>query len=234
MTQYQVVIAQDLTDSVVQPRQPLWRGIVLTVVIAAFTGLFAWWVSSYLRADDQFHQDTVEMTAAQQTSHLVRFLRISAASDITLSDIDSIPATAHNMEPLACSSHFTRGLNDAVVQLHAIDFVSVLGGARQADGQLWRTQQEQAQASVTEVMKLFPTDCAPVLPVTLDIDDSWRSAQALEVHQMARFSDDVVSKWTDLFLLAESPAERELALAGLWQVITWETMWHPGGSPLSF
>ncbi|MDN6637848.1 MAG: hypothetical protein ACTH05_01255 [Yaniella sp.] len=60
-----------------------------------------------------------------------------------------------------------------------------------------------------------------------------RFADAISVRQMLLGSDELVEEWSQLYLLAETEEEREIALSGLWQVVNWEASASPGRSPFS-
>ena len=199
-------------------------------------GLGTWLGTSLFRNSDSVTVETSELSASQHTEHLVRMLRIAAAidTDTTPANLQTIPAAVTGFEPVACGSRYAQALEQAVLQLHGIDYISTIAGARLIDTQLWREQQSQAHESALTLQQLFPSDCVPVVPVTFELPDTYRNADGMSIRQMLKVSDARVDEWSQLYLLAETTQERELALAGLWQIISWESTWQPGRSPFSF
>lgn len=234
MTQYQVVMSKEMTGSTTQPKPRLWRAVVLVIALAALIGLGIWVGAGFLKTSDSVTQQSSELTPVQHTQELKRMMRISAASDITLPNIDSIPDAAQGAEPFACGSRFANAVDDAVVQLYGVDYLSTIGGARLVDTQTWRTVQAQAQDSAQALQRLFPDNCIPQVPVTFEVDDELRFADAIGTRHMLKMSDELIEEWSQMYLLAETPQQRDIALAGLWQMIQWESSWHPGGSPFAF
>lgn len=208
--------------------------MLATLVIAALVGLGMWVGSSFLKGNGSVTTADSELTASQHTMHLVRSLRISAASNTTQSNIDSIPESVEGDESLECGTRFTYALEDAVVGLHGIDYLSTVAGSRLTDIEAWRSQQAQSHDSAIALERLFPEECSPLTPVTFDLADDVRFSNDVSIRQMLQLSDDLVDEWSQLYLLAETVAEREIALAGLWQIISWESGWEPGRSPFTF
>lgn len=161
-------------------------------------------------------------------------MRIAAASNVTLPNIDSIPEAAEGAELFACGSRFAQSVDDAMLQLYGIDYFSTMAGARPVDTRTWRAQQAQAQDSAQALHRLFPAECAPEVPLTFAVDDELRFADAIGTRHMLKMSDEFIAEWSQLYLLAETPQQRDIALAGLWQMIRWEATWQPGGSPFAF
>jgi len=135
---------------------------------------------------------------------------------------------------VACGSRYAEALAQAVLQLHGIDYFSTVAGARMVQPDQWRAQQAQADDSADALQQLFPAECTPTIPVTFVLPDTFRAAEGISTRHMLKVSDDLVSEWSQLYLLAETAQERELALAGLWQVLSWEADWHAGRSPFAF
>lgn len=234
MTQYQVVMSKELTGSTTQPKPRLWRAVVLVIALAALIGLGIWVGAGFFKTSNSVTQQSSELTPVQHTQELKRMMRISAASNITLPNIDSIPEAAQGAEPFECGSRFANAVDDAVVQLYGVDYLATIGGARLVDTQTWRALQAQAQDSAQALQRLFPDDCIPEVPVTFEIDDELRFADAIGTRHMLKMSDELIQGWSQLYLLAETPQQRDIALAGLWQMIQWESTWQPGGSPFAF
>lgn len=224
----------DSTRQGAAPHRPLWPGIVTAIVLAALVGLGTWLVTSLVRSGDSVTGESSELTAAQHIEHLVRVLRISATSDTTPSQLQTIPEAAVNSEPVTCDSRYAQALEQATIQLHGIEYFSTVAGARAVDTELWSAQQSEAHDGALALTWLFPPECEPVVPVTFVLSDTLRSADGISIGQMVQVSDEVMDAWSQLYLLAETAPERELALAGLWQVISWETTWQPGNSPFTF
>ena len=225
---------QDSISPAVQPGRRTGRRVIVAATLALLVGLGTWVSSSIFNGSDGVTPADSELNASQHTTHLVRALRISAASDITSSSIDSIPEAVETLEPLECGSRFAMSLEDALVQLHGVDYVSTVGGARLTDASQWRIQQGEAHDAAVALEALFPEECQPVVPVAFDLAESVRFSDEVNIQQMLRISDELVDEWTQLYLLAESAEERDIALAGLWQIIRWEAEWEPGRSPFSF
>ena len=234
MTQYQVVMSKELTGSTTQPKPRLWRAIVLVVALVALIGLGIWVGAGFFKTSNSVTQQSSELAPVQHTQELKRIMRISAASDITLPNIDSIPDAAQGAEPFECGSRFATAVDDAVLQLYGVEYLATIAGARPVDTQTWRTLHSQAQDGAQALQRLFPEDCVPEVPVTFDVDDELRFADAIGVRHMLKMSDTLIEEWSQLYLLAETPQERDIALAGLWQMIQWESTWQPGGSPFAF
>lgn len=214
----------------------MWRSVLAALAIAALLGLGTWLGTSLFRSDDSVTVESSELTASQHTDHLVRIMRISAAidTDTTPETVQTIPEVVPEVAPVSCGSRYAQALDQAVLQLHGIDYFSTIAGARLVDTQRWRQQQAEAHDSAVALQRLFPTECSPRVPVTFELADPYRHADGIGVRHMLRVSDALVDEWSQLYLLAESAPERELAKAGLWQVITWEADWKPGRSPLAF
>ncbi|HJF15580.1 MAG TPA: hypothetical protein K8V32_12420 [Enteractinococcus helveticum] len=234
MTQYQVVMSQEMTGSTTQPKPSLWGAVVLVFAIAALIGLGIWVGAGFLKTSDSVTQQSSELTPVQHTQELTRMMRISAASNITLPNIDSIPDATQGAETFSCGSRFANAVDDAVIQLYGVDYLSTIGGARLVDTQTWRAVQAQAHDSAQALQRLFPDNCIPQIPVTFEIDEELRFAEAIGTRHMLKISDELIEEWSQLYLLAETPQQRDIALAGLWQMIQWESSWHPGGSPFAF
>lgn len=234
MTQYQDVTPQDSTDHIAQPRPPLWRGVIVLFTVAALIGLGTWLSFSVFKTGDSVTQQSSELTASQHTQHLVRMMRITAASDTTLTTIDSIPETVTGVEPLECGSRYADRLANAAVQLHSIDYLSTIAGARFTQDDTWRTQQEQSHESALALERLFPADCEPEVPVMFPVERDLRFADEISTREMLKMSDVLVEDWSELYLLAETAQQRAIARAGLWQITSWESRWSPGRSPFAF
>lgn len=234
MTQYQDVTPQDSTDHIAQLRPRLWRGVILMFSMAALIGLGTWLSFSVLKTGDSVTQKSSELTASQHTQHLVRVMRITAASHTTLPNVDSIPDTVAGFEPLECGSRYADRLDNAVVQLHSIDYLSTIAGARFINDDVWRTQQQQSHDSALALQRLFPADCSPQVPVMFQVEPHLRFANAISTREMLRMSDALIDDWSELYLLAETAEQRAIARAGLWQITTWESTWAPGRSPFAF
>ena len=234
MTQYQVVKSKDMPSSTHKQKSPRWRPAVFVIALGALIGLGVWVTAGFLKTTDSVTQQSSALTPGQHTQELKRMLRISAASDVTLPNIGSIPEIADEAEPVSCGSRFAHALDEAAMQLYGVDYLSTIGGARLADTRSWRVQQVQAHQSAQALHLLFPSECAPTPPVVYEVEPNLRFADAIGIQHMVKLSDELIDQWSQLYLLAETPAQRELALAGLWQVITWEASWQPGGSPFAF
>lgn len=213
---------------------PVWWAFIAAVAMAAVIGLGTWLATSLLRSSDSVTAETSELSAAQHTEQLVRILRISAASDITPVQDQSIPEAVADTEQVTCGSRYAVALDQATIRLHGIDYLSTVAGARPVDTQVWRDQQSQAHDSAFALNRLFPKSCAPVVPVVFDVPATLHQAEGIEIQHMLKFSDDLITEWSQLYLLAENSQERQLAYAGLWQVIGWEATWQPGRSPFTF
>lgn len=175
------------------------------------------------------------MTPVQHTSHLVRVMRISAAADITPETVESIPLAAADVEVLECGTRYAQRIQESVEALHAVEYVSTVAGSRQLATGLWRAQQSSAHDATAALRGLLPADCVPHVPVTYQLDESVRFApQGTPPSTMLAMSEDLLDTWTELYLLADTPQQRRLATAGLWQVISWEDSWSPGRSPFTF
>ncbi len=203
-------------------------------MLVALVGLGTWLATSLVRSSDSVTEESSELTASQHLEHLVRVLRISAASATTPPHLQTIPEAAVSSAPVTCGSRYAQALEHATIQLHGIEYFSTVAGARTVDTQLWRAQQSQAHDSALALTGLFPAQCQPVVPVTFVLSDTLRSADGMSIGHMVKISDELLDEWSQLYLLAETAPERELALAGLWQVISWETTWQPGRSPFTF
>lgn len=225
---------QDSMSPAVQSGRRTGRRVIVAATLALLVGLGTWVSSSVFNGSDGVTPADSELNASQHTVHLVRALRISAASDTTSSSIGSIPEAVHNIEPFECSSRFAMSLEDALVQLRGVDYLSTVGGARLSDAAQWRAQQGEAHDAAVALESLFPEECQPVTPVAFDLAEGVRFSDEISIQQMLRIADELVDEWTQLYLLAESAEERDVALAGLWQIIRWETEWEPGRSPFSF
>ena len=225
---------QDSMSPAVKPGRRRGHRLVVATVLALLVGLGTWVSSSVFSGSDGVTPADSELNASQHTAHLVRALRISAASDTTSSGIGSIPEAVQNIEPLECGSRFAIALEDAVVQLHGVDYVSTVGGARLADAWQWSIQQGQAHDAAVALEALLSEECQPVVPLAFELADGVRFSDEVSIQQMLRISDELVDEWTQLYLLAESAEERDIALAGLWQIIRWEAEWEPGRSPFTF
>ena len=234
VTQYRDVKYDESNRPSPPPRRTIWRSIIAAISLAALVGLGMWLGTSLFRSSDSITVESSELTPSQHTEHLVRVLRISAASDTTPSNIRTIPETISGFEPIACGSRYAQMLDQALVQLHGIDYFSTVAGARAVDTQTWRIQQTQAHDSAVALQSLFPEECAPVVPVAYDLPVTYRNADGIGIQQMLKVSDTLVEEWSQLYLLAETAQERELALAGLWQAVSWEATWQPGRSPFAF
>lgn len=234
MTQYQVVMSKVLTGSTTPSKLSLLRAVILTLALAALVGLGIWLGAGFVKTTDSVTQQSSELTPVQHTQELKRTMRISAASNITLPNIDSIPDAVAGAEPFQCGSRFANAIDDAVVQLYGVDYLATIAGARLVDSQTWRTLQTQAQDNAQALNRLFPPECQPEVPVTFEVDDELRFADAIGIRHMLKMSDELIDQWSQLYLLAETPQQRKIALAGLWQVMQWESTWQPGGSPFVF
>lgn len=234
MTQCRNVKYDDSTRQGAAPRRPMWPNIIAAVTIAALIGLGTWLATSLVRSSDSVTEEASELTASQHTEYLVRVLRISAAADITPPQLQTIPEAAAGIEPVTCGSRYGDALEQAALQLHGVDYFSTVAGARVVDTQLWRAQQSQAHDSSLALQRLFPPECEPVVPVAFALPDTFRQADGISTRHMLKIADDLVAEWSQLYLLAETADERELALAGLWQIISWEATWQPGRSPFVF
>ena len=212
----------------------MWPGVITVIVLIALVGLGTWLATSLVRGSDSVTEESSELTASQHIEHLVRVLRISAASATTPPHIQTIPEAVVSSEPVACGSRYAQALEHATIQLHGIDYFSTVAGARAVDTALWRAQQSQAHDSALALTRLFPPECEPVVPVTFVLSDTLRRADGMSIGHMVKVSDNLLDEWSQLYLLAETAPERELALAGLWQVISWEATWQPGKSPFTF
>lgn len=234
VTECRDVTYDDSTRQDAVARRPVWTSIIAAMCLAALLGLGTWLATSLVRSSDSVTEDTSELTASQHTEHLVRVLRISAASGITPPQLETIPEAAVGNDVVTCGSRYAEALEQAALQLHGIDYFSTVAGARDIDTQVWRSQQSQAHDSALALQGLFPPECAPVVPVTFAVPESFRHADGMSTRHMLKISDDIVAEWSQLYLLAETAPERELALAGLWQSISWEAAWQPGRSPFAF
>lgn len=214
-------------------RLRIFRRLVAMFVTAALVGLGIWVGSSYIRGTSGVAPSDSELTASQHTSHLVRSLRISAASTTTPPNIDSIPEAAADVESLECGTRFSTALDDAVVHMAGIDYLSAVAGARSLDVEPWRVLQTQAHTGATALQQVFPQECMPQVPVSYSLEANLRFADAISIRQMLLYSEELVEEWSQLYLLAETTEERAIALAGLWQVVSWEVSASPGRSPFS-
>lgn len=233
MTQYCEVMEQDSTTSRTMTRRQVVRGIVTVIVITVLVGLGTWVGTSFLKDNDSVAPDESELSPAQHTTHLIRSLRISAATATTPDTIDSIPDATADVDPLECGNRFSTAMEDAVVQLDGIDYLASVAGSRGEDGESWRLQQSQAHAGAVALRSLFPRECSPEAPVTYPLDDSIRFADEISMRQILILSDDLIEQWSDLYVIAETPEERDIALAGLWHVISLEAAASPGRSPFA-
>ncbi|GAA4111670.1 hypothetical protein GCM10022249_11530 [Enteractinococcus coprophilus] len=227
-------MSKDLPGSTTPSKLSLWRAVILTSAMAALVGLGVWLGTGFIKTTDSVTQQSSELTPVQHTQELKRTMRISAASNITLPNIGSIPDTLKDAEPFQCGSRFANAIDEAVVQLYGVDYLATIAGARLADSHTWRTLQTQAQDSAQALNQLFPPECQPEVPVTFEVDDDLRFADAIGIRHMLKMSDGLIEEWSQLYLLAETPQQRKIALAGLWQVMQWESTWEPGGSPFAF
>ena len=207
---------------------------MIVVVLAALVGLGTWLTASLLRSSDSVTAETPELSAAQHTEQLVRVLRISAASDRTPSSVQTIPNAALDSEQVTCGSRYATALEQATVRFYGIDYVSTVAGARDTDTSIWTDQQSEAHDGALALHGLFPAECDPLVPVVFDIQDTLQQADGIGVQRMLHFADDLIDEWSQLYLLAETAEQRQLAVAGLWQVIRWEASWQPGRSPFAF
>lgn len=203
------------------------------LVTAALIALGIWVASSYIRGTDSVTSQDSKLSAAQHTSHLVRSLRVAAASDITPPNVASIPEATAGVADVECGGRFTMALEDAVTRMYAVDYLSIVAGSRSVDNEPWRVQQSQAHGGAITLNGLFPTECSPEVPVSFDLDDEIRFADGVSIRHMLVMSDQLVEEWSQLYLLAESAPEHEIALAGLWQIVQWEAAAGPGRSPFS-
>lgn len=219
--------------SATSPRA-VWWGLIAAVVIAAVVGLGTWLATSLLRSSDSVTVESSQLSAAQHTEQLVRVLRISAASDITPAQDQSIPEAAADNEQVTCGSRYAAALEQATIRLHGIDYLSTVAGARAIDTPVWRSQQAQAHDSALALHQLFPQACDPIVPVVFDLPDALHQADGISIQHMLKFSDELIDEWSQLYLLAETAQERQLAYAGLWQVVSWESDWQPGRTPFAF
>lgn len=233
VTQYCDVMELNSTAPTEKSRPRVLRGLVAIVVTAALVGLGIWVGSSYFRGAEGVAPSDSELSASQHTSHLVRSLRISAASNTTPPNIASIPEAAAGVEPFECGTRFSTALEDAVVDLVGVDYLSTVAGSRSLDVEPWRVQQTQAHTGAIALKQLFPEECTPQVPIVYSLDADMRFADAISVRQMLLGSDELVEEWSQLYLLAETEEEREIALSGLWQVVSWEASASPGRSPFS-
>lgn len=233
VTQYCVVMKLVSTVRTARSRQRFGRSLVTAVVIAVLVGLGTWLASSYFRGSNGVTPDESKLTASQHTMHLVRALRISAASDTTLPSIQSIPEAVEGAEPLPCGSRFALALEDAVTQMHGLDYLSAVAGSRSGDVEQWRTQQVQAHTGATALMQMFGEECTPEVPVVFDLPHDVRFAEEVSIREVLSLSDNFVEEWSQLYLLAETTEQREIARAGLWQVVRWEAAASPGRSPFA-
>lgn len=117
VTQYCDVMELDSTPPADISRHRMVLGLVAIIVTAALTSLGIWTGSSYIRGIESVTPSNIELTALQHTSHVVRSLRISAASDTTPRNIDSIPEATADVEPLDCGNRFSTALEGAVTEL---------------------------------------------------------------------------------------------------------------------
>lgn len=234
VTQYCDVMELDSTPPADISRHRMVFGLVAIIVTAALTSLGIWTGSSYIRGIESVTPSNIELTALQHTSHVVRSLRISAASDTTPRNIDSIPEATADVEPLDCGNRFSTALKGAVTELFGVEYLSTVAGARAVDVESWHAQQKQAHTGAIALDRLFPDECAPNIPVSYTLDDNIRFSDGVSIRQMLLVSDDLVEEWSQLYILAETAEEREIALAGLWQVVSWETSASPGRSPFAF
>lgn len=234
MTQSLVVMHEDTDDTVLKIQPKLWFRLVLALCFAILVGFITWMSASFFADAEVVSEDFADLTVEQHTALLVRSFRISAAHDATPSPHDSIPEAASQLPQLVCGSHYVLALEEALIQLYAVNDISTLAGARQVDALVWREQQADAHAGFTALHSLFPDDCEPVVPVVFDIPFSIRSADGIALDQMLPLAPDLVNVWSELYVLAETSAERELAKAGLRQVIAWESTWGSGQSSLAW
>lgn len=233
VTQYEIVRPHKISNSVLQRRARLRFGTVLAVAVAALVAVGWWLGAGFLKSSPDLTQKAHEMSPAQHTQQLIRMMRISAASDTTLPTTESIPDTVAGAERLECGTRFANGVHDAVIQLHGVEYLSSVAGARGADQHVWRNQQAAARDALQALQAIFPVECAPQPPVTFELLDAVRFDDAVEIGTMLPLSTELVGTWSELYLGAETSQEQDLALAGLWQVISWESTWHPGRSPFS-
>ncbi len=224
---------QDSTTPVTKRRQRIVRGITIVTVVAVLVGLGTWVGSSFIRNSDGVAPADSELTAAQHTSYLVRSLRIAAISD-SAPHIESVSDTVDGFEPLECGSRFSIALQHAVGQFYSIEYLSTVAGSRFTDTESWRAQQSQAHDGALALQQLFPDECSPKIPVTFDLSDTIRFSDEISIRQTLLLSDELVDEWSQLYLLAETAEQRQVALAGLWQVLAWESSASPGRSPLTF
>lgn len=225
---------EDSTRSFTQPQRSGTASVLILLCIAALLGLGTWLATSVLRPGDSVTTDTVEWTAAQHTNALVRQLRIQAATDITPEHITSIPGVLAGWDDFECNSRYVQALEPAVEQFRAIAHLSRIAGARHLEAAVWRTQYDEALEGAQSLEQRFPAECTPVVPVSYELPTATRTATGISLHDMLPLAPDTIRTWTQLYLLAETPQEHDLALAGLWQVLDWESDWQPGRSPLSF
>ncbi|HIW45486.1 MAG TPA: hypothetical protein H9884_01080 [Candidatus Yaniella excrementigallinarum] len=224
---------QDSTTPAATRRQRIIRGITIVTVVAVLVGLGTWVASSFIKSSDGVTPADSELTAAQHTSYLVRSLRIAAASDAK-PHIESVSDTVDGSDTLECGSRFSIGLQHAVGQFYSIAYLSTVAGSRSTDTESWSTQQSQADDGALALQQLFPDECSPKIPVTFDLNDAIRFSDEISIRQTLLLSDELVEEWSQLYLLAETAEQRQIALAGLWQVLTWESSASPGYSPLTF
>lgn len=234
VTQYCVVMKLVSTDPTARSHRRLGYSLVAAVVITVVAGLGIWLSSSFFKDNNGVTSEESSMSASQHTMHLVRSFRISAAADTTPSTIQSIPEAVEGVEPLSCGSRFALGLEDAVTQMHGVDYLSAVAGSRASDVEQWRTQQSQAHNGATALMQLFPDECAPEVPVVFDLPDDIRFGDEVSIREVLLFSDASIEEWSQLYLLAETAKERDIARAGLWQTVRWEAAASPGRSPFAF
>jgi len=214
-------------------RPRMFRRLVAMLVTAAVVGLGIWIGSSYTRSSSGVTPADSQLTTSQHTNHLVRALRISAASNTTPPNISSIPEATAQVEPLGCGTHFSTALDDAVVHMAGVDYLSTLAGARSLDVESWRVQQTQAHTGAAALTQVFPEECMPLVPVAYSLDAEIRSADAISIREMLLHSEELIEQWSQLYILAETSEQQAIALAGLWQVVRWEASASPGRSPFS-
>ena len=118
-------------------------------------------------------------------------------------------------------------------QFYSIAYLSTVAGSLYRH-ESWSTQQSQADDGALALQQLFPDECSPKIPVTFDLNDAIRFSDEISIRQTLLLSDELVEEWSQLYLLAETAEQRQIALAGLWQVLTWESSASPGYSPLTF
>ena len=227
---------QDSTAPAPKRRQRLVGGFAFVTtlsVVAVLVGLGTWIGSSFLKNSEGVAPADSELTAAQHTSYLVRSLRIAAISD-TGPHIESLSDTVDGSEPLECGSRFSIALQQAVDQFYSVEYLSTVAGSRFTDTESWRAQKSQAHDSALALQQLFSEECSPRIPITFDLSETVRFSDGISIRQTLLLSDELIEEWSQLYLLAETAEQRQIALAGLWQVLTWESSAAPGRSPLSF